>query len=87
MWQVTTNAIEWELFPDEVLALIRAKVDELAAAGFTDPAYIQNPTRLPDGKEQRHRNFTTLASAQDYADFMNELPSGLVDVVSVGEIV
>jgi hypothetical protein len=87
MWTVTTNAIDWEIFPGEELALIHAKIDELAAAGFTDPVYIIPPTPLPDGHQQRQRNFTTLASAQDYANFINELPSDLVNVISIVEVV
>ena len=27
MWRVTTNAIDWETFPGEELALIKAKID------------------------------------------------------------
>ena len=87
MWRVTTNAIDWEIFPGEVLALVRAKIDELAAAGLTDPGYLQDPVQLPDGQQQRQRDFTTLESAQDYADFMNELPSDLVNVISITQVV
>ena len=87
MWRVTTDAIDWETFPGEELALVKAKIDELAAAGLTDPEYIQDPTQLPDGLQQRQRNFTTLISAQDYANFINQLPSDLVNVVSIEEIV
>ena len=43
MWRVTTNAIDWETFPGQELALIKAKVDELAAAGFTGIEY-QEPS-------------------------------------------
>jgi hypothetical protein len=86
MWTVTTNAIDWETFPGEELALVKAKIDELAAAGFTNTEYI-TPTELPDGLQQRQRNFTTLASAQDYANFINELPSDLVNVISIVEVV
>ena len=87
MWRVTTNAIDWETFPGEELALIKAKIDELAAAGLTDPGYIQDPAPLPDGQQQRQRDFTTLISAQDYADFINQLPSDLVNVISIVEVV
>ena len=87
MWRVTTNAIDWETFPGQELALIKAKVDELAAAGLTEPGYIQDPTQLPNGQQQRQRDFTTLASAQDYGNFMDELPSDLINVVSIEEIV
>jgi hypothetical protein len=87
MWRVTTNAIDWETFPGQELALIKAKVDELAAAGFTEPGYIQDPIQLPNGQQQRQRDFTTLASAQDYGNFMDELPSDLINVISIEEIV
>jgi len=87
MWTVTTNAIEWETFPSDELVLIQNKIDQLATAGFTDPAYIQDPTNLPDGQQQRQRNFTTLASAEDYANFINALPSDLVNVISIVEVV
>jgi hypothetical protein len=87
MWRVTTNAIDWETFPGEELALIKTKIDTLAAAGLTDPGYIQDPTPLPDGQQQRQRDFTTLASAEDYGNFINELPSDLVNVISIEEIV
>jgi len=87
MWRVTTNAIDWETFPGEELALIKAKIDELAAAGFTSPEYIQDPTPLPDGEQQRQRDFTTLASAEDYGNLINELPSDLCNVISITEVV
>ena len=87
MWRVTTNAIDWEIFPGEELALIKAKIDTLAAAGLTTPEYILDPTPLPDGHRQRQRDFTTLAAAEDYGNFINELPSDLVNVISIEEIV
>ena len=87
MWRVTTNAIDQETFPGEELALVKAKVDELAAAGLTSSGYITDPTQLPDGLQQRQRDFTTLISAPDYADFINQLPSDLVNVISIVEVV
>jgi hypothetical protein len=87
MWRVTTNAIDWETFPGEELALIRAKIDELAAAGLTDPGYILWPITLPDGEQQRQRDFTTLAAAEDYGNLINELPSDLCNVISITEVV
>ena len=87
MWRVTTNAIDWEIFPGEELALIKAKIDTLAAAGLTTPEYILDPTPLPDGHQQRQRDFNTLAAAEDYGNFINELPSDLVNVISIEEIV
>ena len=86
MWRVTTNAINWEIFPAEELALLKAKIAELAAAGFTTPEY-SIPTDLPDGEQQRQRYLTTLASAEDYANLINDLPSDVVNVVSIEEIV
>jgi len=86
MWKVITNATDWETFPGEELALIKTKIDQLAAAGFTDPEYIQVPIWLPGGAQQRQRNFTTLESAQDYADFINALPGDLVNVIDIIEV-
>ena len=86
MWRVTTNAINHEIFPAEELALIKAKIAELADAGFTTPEYIV-PTDLPDGEQQRQRDITTLAAAEDYANLINDLPSDVVNVISIEEIV
>ena len=87
MWRVTTNAINSEIFPADELALVKAKIDELAAAGFTNPEYIEDPTNLPDGHQLRQRDFTTLESAEDYGNLINELPSDTVNVISIDQVV
>jgi len=86
MWRVTTNAVAWETLPVEIPEAIRVKIEEMAAGGFTTRQRVVAVT-LPNGQEERQRDFTTLESAQEYADFINGLPNDLTSVVSVIEIV
>jgi hypothetical protein len=86
MWRVTTTAIDWELIPENELTSIRNKITWLSNNGFTNAQYIQDPVSLDDGTHQRQRDFATLESAQEYADFINALPSDLVNVVSIDQV-
>lgn len=84
-WKVITDAINWEIFPADELEMIRDKVATLAEAGYTYPEPAP-PIDLPDGLQQRNRTFTTLESAEDYANLINNLPSDTINVIAIEEV-
>jgi hypothetical protein len=85
MWRVTfTSTADGEQFPSEDLVAVRTKIWELHRAGCTVSEGL--PAELVNGVYQRQRDFTTLESADSFADTITNLPSGLVTVISIVEI-
>lgn len=85
MWIVTSNSVTG--LPDEDINQIKAVIDKLASEGTTSPDYIIDPTPLPGGLNERQRQFTTLAAAEEYATVINNLPSDLINVIDIYQAV
>lgn len=83
-WILTSASEDWEIFPHDDLALIRAKVAELAAQGYTTDDLIPF-VDAPDGTQHRDREFTTLESAEEFANFLNTFPPSVTKVISIVE--
>ena len=85
MWVVTTQAVAQ--LPGEEITQINTIVAKLASEGTTSPDPIIEGMPLPSGLGERQRSFTTLAAAEEYADVINNLPSDLVNVTGIEQLV
>lgn len=83
-WILTSASVDYEIFPQLTLDVIRDKVAELAAQGYTTDDLLSY-VDAPDGTQHRDREFTTLESAEEFANLLNTFPPDVCKVVSIVE--